>query len=64
MLAQRSYEGNRITLVELAEQTGMSRSTLQRIANNPEHNTTTEQLDALCKALQCGLDDLLEYTPD
>ena len=64
LLAQRAYEGQRITLVELAEQTGISRATLQRISNQPGHSTSTENLDKLCNALKCELNDLVEYTRD
>jgi len=64
LLAQRAYEGQRITIVELAEQTGISRATLQRISNQPGHSTSTDNLDRLCKALKCELDDLIEYSSD
>ncbi|EAU55208.1 helix-turn-helix domain-containing protein [Mariprofundus ferrooxydans] len=64
LLAQRAYDGERMTLVELAEQTGISRTTLQRIANTPGHSTTTEHIDKLCKALNCNLNDLIEFSQD
>jgi len=64
ILAQRAYEGERITIVELAQRTGISRTTLQRISNTPGYKTTTDHLDRLCKALGCDLHDLVDFVPD
>jgi len=64
LLAQRAYEGDRLTIVELAERTGISRTTLQRIANTPGYKTTTDHLDRLCNALECDLHELVEYVPN
>lgn len=64
LLARKAYEGERITLKELAERTGISRTTLHRIANIPGYSTTTEHLDKLCKALQCDIPDLVEFVND
>lgn len=59
-------EGRRITLGEVAEATGITRTTLSRIANNRGYNTTTDNLDALCRYFGCGLSDIAEYvqTPE
>jgi len=64
LLADRAFQGERTTLIELAEKTGISRSTLNRIANIPGYSTTTEHLDKICKALNCELHDLTEFVPD
>jgi len=61
LLADKAFQGDRITLIELAEQTGISRSTLNRIANIPGYSTTTEHLDKICKILRCEIEDLIEY---
>ena len=54
-------EGRRITLGEVAEATGITRTTLSRIANNRGYNTTTDNLDALCRYFGCELGELAEY---
>lgn len=54
-------EGRRITLNEVSEASGIARATLNRIANTPGYNTTTANLDALCRYLECTPGDLLEY---
>lgn len=57
-------ERRRITLKEVAEKTGISRTTLNRIANIPGYNTNTDTIDALCAYFDCRLEDLLELVED
>jgi len=64
LLADKAFQGDRITLMELSEQTGISRSTLNRIANIPGYSTTTEHLDKICSVLDCTLDELAEFITD
>jgi putative transcriptional regulator len=54
-------EGRRITLNEVSEASGIARATLNRIANTPGYNTTTNNLDALCRYLECTPGELLEF---
>jgi putative transcriptional regulator len=54
-------EGRRITLNEVSEASGIARATLNRIANTPGYNTTTNNLDALCRYLACTPCELLEF---
>jgi putative transcriptional regulator len=54
-------EGRRITLNEVSEVSGIARATLNRIANTPGYNTTTNNLNALCRYLECTPGELLEY---
>ena len=62
MLDDKAFkEGRRITLNEVSEVSGIARATLNRIANTPGYNTTTNNLDALCKYLECTPCELLEY---
>ncbi|MEX0899782.1 MAG: helix-turn-helix domain-containing protein [Gammaproteobacteria bacterium] len=56
--------GQRVTLDTVAEATGITRSTLSRIANQRGYNTTTDNLDKLCAFFGCGLHDLAEYVED
>lgn len=58
---KRVAERRRITLNEVAEKTGISRTTLNRVANIPGYNTNTDTIDALCKYFECEPSELLEY---
>ena len=53
-------ERRRITVLEVAKETGISKATLTRIANTPGYNTNTDTLDSLCKYFDCDPGDLLE----
>lgn len=65
MLDEKAFkERRRITLNEVAEQTGLSRATLTRIANTPGYNTNTDAVDALCRYFQCMPGELLRYIDD
>ncbi len=54
----------RVTMDSVAEATGIHRATLSKIAGPKGYNTTTDNLDALCKFFNCSLGDLAEYVPD
>lgn len=54
-------ERRRITLKEVAEETGISKATLSRIANVPGYNTNTDTIDSLCKYFDCQPAELLEF---
>jgi putative transcriptional regulator len=53
--------GQRLTMGELSAKTGIYRTTLSRIAGPKPFNTTTENLDALCRFFGCQIGDLVEY---
>jgi putative transcriptional regulator len=62
LLEEKSFqEKRRITLNEVSEKTGVSRPTLNRIANIPGYNTNTETIDSLCRYFACTPCDLLEF---
>ena len=54
----------RITLGEVSEKTGISRATLNRIANVPGYKTSTDVISALCKYFECAPGDLLQHYPE
>lgn len=65
LLADRQFrEGRRVTLIELAEATGISRVTLSKMVNQRGYSTLTDHLDRLCRFFQCRLEELAEYVPD
>lgn len=53
-------EDRRITLLEVAEATGIGRITLSRMLK-PGAVVRTDTLDKLCDFLGCRLEDLAEY---
>jgi len=62
LVAEKEFqEGRRVTLEEIAQATGINRTTLSRIANNRGYNTTTDNLDGLCRYFGCKLGDVAEY---
>jgi len=54
----------RITQRKLSELSGVSVSAINRIYNETAERIDRNTLDALCKALNCQVQDLLEYVPD
>lgn len=57
-------EKRRVTLEEVARETGIGRNTLSRLASNRPYNATTDTLDRLCQYFGCQLHDLALYVPD
>ena len=57
-------EGRRITIQEIATETGLNRMTLSKILNHKGHSAGTEVLDKLCAYFNCKLEDLAEYVPE
>lgn len=65
MLAEKAFrEGKRINLDELSDATGVNKSTLSRISSVRGYNTTTDNIDKLCRFFGCSVDKLIEYVPD
>lgn len=65
LLSEKAFrEGKRFNLEELSEATGINRSTLSRISSVRGYNTTTDNIDRLCRYFGCGVDKLMEYVPD
>ncbi|WP_084154309.1 helix-turn-helix domain-containing protein [Citrifermentans bremense] len=65
MIANQEFRtGKRTTLGAIAEATGIKQPTLSRIAGTRGYNTTTDNIDKLCKHFDCQVGDLMEYVPD
>ena len=65
LISDKSFkEGRRITLDEVSTATGIHRSTLSKIANQKGYNTTTDNLEALCKYFGCEIQDLAVITEE
>lgn len=48
----------------LARETGIRPSTINELYHEIAERTSFEQLDKICEALHCSLDELLEYIPN
>lgn len=51
----------RITLQEIAEESGVSRMTLSKMINQHGAVVRSDVIDALCKYFQCEVQDLVQY---
>lgn len=56
--------GRRITLLEIAEATGINRMTLSRMANVRGYGTSTDTIDKLCRFFGCDVGDVALYIAD
>ena len=63
IVAKTAQWGRRITLLEVANATGISRMTLNRMMRQQGYNTVTDHLDKLCTYFQCDLNELVRYVP-
>jgi putative transcriptional regulator len=62
LLAEKAFKDKRrITLSEVSEETGIHRTTLSKISNQLNYNTTTENLEKLCAYFECSVCDVAEY---
>lgn len=62
LISKKSFdEDRRITLGEVAEETGVSRVTLSKMANQKGYNTVTDNLDKLCIYFECDISGLVEF---
>ncbi len=52
----------RIKIYELAEMSGVSRSTITRLYYDRTNTVSFNTLENLCRALDCTLDDLFKIT--
>jgi len=65
LIADREFHaGKRITFEEIADATGIHRTTLSKLANQRGYNTTTGNLDKLCDFFECPIEKLVEHVPD
>lgn len=65
LVAEKEFrEGRVVTFKEIAEETGIHRVTLSKIANNKGTNVGTDTLDRLCRYFRCRVEHLAEYVED
>lgn len=58
----RTMKQKKATTYTLQVKGGVSSSTIRRLKAG--QSVSTHTLDALCKVLQCGLHDIVEYIPE
>lgn len=51
-----------MTNAELMEKAGFSANIITRIKR--DNYISLDSIEKICKVLQCGVDDILEFTPD
>ncbi|MGF1607282.1 MAG: helix-turn-helix domain-containing protein [Rhodothalassiaceae bacterium] len=62
LIADREFrEGRRITLDEIAEATGIHRTTLSKIANHRGYNASSEIIDKLCTYFRVPVGELMVH---
>lgn len=59
MMAKR-----KISLGELADKVGITQANLSILKNNKAKAIRFSTLEAICRELDCGVEDILEYLPD
>lgn len=65
MISEKSFqEGRRITIGEVAKETGINRMTLSKMINHKGYSTVTDNLDKLCAYFGCALAEIAEYVPE
>ena len=56
--------GQRIEWQDVAQATGINRSTLSKMLNKRGYNATTNNIDVLCRFFGCQVGDVMQYVPD
>lgn len=65
LMADKSFRtGQRVELQDVAESTGIHRSTLSKMLHIRGYSATTGNIDLLCKFFGCKTGDVIEYVPD
>ena len=65
LLADESFRrGRRVEVLEVAQATGIHRTTLSKMINVRGYNATLSNIDALCRFFRCGVGDVATYVPD
>lgn len=54
----------RIKIAQLATMTGLHRNGIAKLYNEETDGVKFDTLNAICKALDCTVEDIIEYVPD
>ena len=62
LMADKAFKENRrITFDEISSETGVNRTSMSKMVNQRGYNTTTDNLDRLCRYFGCSVAELAEY---
>lgn len=62
LLAEKAFqEKRRIEWKEVAEHTGLHRTTISKMLNIPGYNASMENIDHLCRYFKCQVGDVAVY---
>ncbi|HWS41181.1 MAG TPA: helix-turn-helix transcriptional regulator [Arenimonas sp.] len=65
LIADKEFkERRRVTVQEVAEAAGISRTTLSKVLNQHGVSMRTENLDRLCNYFGCTIEELVLHVPD
>jgi putative transcriptional regulator len=65
LIAEKEFqEGRGVTMIEIADATGVHRLTLAKVANHRGYNPTADVLDRLCSYFKCRIEQLVEHIPE
>lgn len=65
LIADKEFkERRRITVQEVADAAGISRTTLSKVLNQHGTSLRSENLDRLCNYFHCRIEDLVEHIPN
>lgn len=58
------FENEKMKVSHLVQQTGLNKNTLYAIERNEVKRIDVEALNKICKALNCKIEELVEYIHD
>lgn len=58
------FEKDKMKVPQLVEMTGLNKNTLYAIERNEAKRIDVEAMNKICKALDCKIEELVEYIPD
>lgn len=65
LIAEKEFnEKRRITIGEIAKETGINRMTLSKLINHQGSSTVTDNLDKLCYYFQCEIEQLVTHVKE
>ena len=63
-LRNAAKENTKITYADIVKATGISKITLSRMASKRGYNTSSENIEKLCKCFECTPDQFMTIIPD
>lgn len=65
LIAEKEFvEKRRVTVSEIAKETGINRMTLSKLMNHQGSSTVTDNLDKLCYYFDCEVQDLVSHVKE